>query len=96
MSELPQAYPATGFGSYHSRVGSVRTEEITYLCSNCGHVRHTHRKVDDDEFHHRGGNGGPFLGSPFFGGGFGRGGGGFSGGSFGGGSFGGGGAGSRF
>lgn len=79
-----------------SRIGSVRTEEITYLCSNCGHVRHTHRKVDDDEFHHRGENGGPFLGGPFFGGGFGRGGGGFSGGSFGGGSFGGGGAGSKF
>ena len=79
-----------------SRVGSVRTEEITYLCSNCGHVRHTHRKIDDDDFHHRGGNGGPFLGGPFFGGGFGRGGGGFSGGSFGGGSFGGGGAGSKF
>ena len=31
-----------------------------------------HEKVDDDEFHHRGGNGGPFLGGPFFGGGFGR------------------------
>lgn len=82
-----------------SRVGGVRTEEVTYLCSHCGHVRRTQRKVNDDDFHHRGGNGGPFLGGPFFGGGFGRGGGfggGFGGGSFGGGSFGGGGAGSKF
>ena len=82
-----------------SRVGGVRTEEVTYLCSHCGHVCHVQRKVNDDDFHHRGGNGGPFLGGPFFGGGFGRGGGfggGFGGGSFGGGSFGGGGAGSKF
>lgn len=82
-----------------SRTGGVRTEEVTYLCSHCGHVRRTQRKVNDDDFHHRGGNGGPFLGGPFFGGGFGRGGGfggGFGRGSFGGGSFGGGGAGSKF
>lgn len=79
-----------------SRTNGVRTEEVTYVCSNCGNVehklRHTH---DDDDFHHRGGNGWPFIGGPFFGRGHGSGGS-FGGGSFGGGSFGGGGAGSRF
>lgn len=66
-----------------SDIGGIRTDEITYLCSNCGHVRHTLKKINKN-FHHRGGNGNSSFG------------GGFSGGSFGGGSFGGGGAGSRF
>lgn len=82
-----------------SRINGIRTEEIVLQCTNCGHVvRRQRQKRDEDDFHHRGGNGGPFLGGPFFGGGFGGsgGGGGFSGGSFGGGSFGGGGAGSKF
>ena len=81
-----------------SRMNGIRTEEIVLHCTNCGHIVRRQRQVrDEDDFHHRGGNGGPFLGGPFFGGGFGgSGGGGFSGGSFGGGSFGGGGAGSKF
>lgn len=82
-----------------SRINGIRTEEIVLQCTNCGHVvRRQRQKRDEDDFHHRGGNGGPFLGGPFFGGCFGGsgGGGGFSGGSFGGGSFGGGGAGSKF
>lgn len=81
-----------------SNINGIRTEEIVYRCSQCGHTLRRQRRVnDDDSPHHRGGNGGPFLGGPFFGGGFGgRGGGGFSGGSFGGGDFGGGGAGSKF
>lgn len=85
----------TGLGS---RMNGIRTEEIVLHCTNCGHIVRRQRQVrDEDDFHHRGGNGGPFLGGPFFGGGFGgSGGGGFSGGSFGGGSFGGGGAGSKF
>lgn len=74
-----------------------RIEETTYVCGNCGNVVRKQRRIrDDDDFHHRGGNGWPFLGGPFFGGGGGHGGGGFGGGSFGGGDFGGGGAGSKF
>lgn len=80
-----------------SRTGGYRTEEVTYVCGNCGNVvRKQRRTRDDDDFHHRGGNGWPFLGGPFFGGGGHSGGGGFGGGSFGGGDFGGGGAGSKF
>lgn len=80
-----------------SRHNGIKTEEVIYLCRNCGHT-FTRREQSGDE-HYRGPRGGgPFIGG--MGGGFfgGRGGsgGGFSGGSFGGGSFGGGGAGSRF
>lgn len=70
----------------------VRTEEVTYLCRNCGHI--VIRRQQSYDEHYRGGRGnGPFIGG-FGGGSFG--GGGFSGGSFGGGMGGGGGAGSRF
>ena len=85
-----------------ARIGNTRTEEVVYRCSNCGYTHRRQRKVkEQDDFHDRGGNGGPFMGGPFMGGGFGSGGGGgfgggFGGGSFGGGSFGGGGAGSKF
>lgn len=81
-----------------ARIGNTRTEEIVYRCSNCGYTHRRQRKVkEQDDFHDRGGNGGPFMGGPFMGGGFGSGGGGgFGGGSFGDGSFGGGGAGSKF
>ena len=79
-----------------SQGDGYRIEEVTYVCGNCGNVVRKQRRVrEDDDFHHRGGNGWPFLGGPFFGGG-GHGGGGFGGGSFGGGDFGGGGAGSKF
>lgn len=79
-----------------SQGDGYRIEEVTYVCGNCGNVVRKQRRVrEDDDFHHRGGNGWPFLGGPFFGGGR-HGGGGFSGGSFGGGDFGGGGAGSKF
>ena len=77
-----------------SRANGFITEEITYLCQNCGHT--FTRKTKSSDPNYRGPrSGGPtiFMGSGGFGG---RGGGGFSGGSFGGGSFGGGGAGSRF
>jgi uncharacterized protein len=77
-----------------SRVNGVKTEEVVYVCRNCGHTV-TRREQSQDE-HFRGTGG---LGGGIFMGGGGRGfsgGGGFSGGSFGGGSFGGGGAGSRF
>lgn len=82
-----------------SRVGGVRTEEVTYVCRKCGHtVQRTHRHNENNDINRRGGNSGPFIGG--MGGGLGRGGGfgrgGFGGGSFGGGSFGGGGAGSKF
>ena len=75
----------------------VKTEEVTYICRNCGHVvkRHEHHEQGNNRGRGGGGWGGPVI----FGGGgglFGGGGGGFSGGSFGGGSGGGGGAGSRF
>ena len=81
-----------------SRENEIRTEEVVYRCTNCGHIKRQQRKSrDNDNHHHPGGWGGPFMGGPFFGGGGGHGGGGgFSGGSFGGGDFGGGGAGSRF
>ena len=76
------------------RANGYITEEITYLCQNCGHTFTRKTKSTDPNYR------GPRSGSPTIfmgGGGFGsRGGGGFSGGSFGGGSFGGGGAGSRF
>lgn len=67
----------------------VKTEEVTYVCQNCGHV------VTRREQHGQGNNrgqGGGWGGPVIFGGGFG----GFGGGSFGGGSGGGGGAGTRF
>lgn len=81
-----------------SRENGIRTEEVVYRCTNCGHIKRQQRKSrDNDNHHHPGGWGGPFMGGPFFGGGGGHGGGGgFSGGSFGGGDFGGGGTGSRF
>ena len=76
------------------RANGYITEEITYLCQNCGHTFTRKTKSTDPNYR------GPRSGGPTIfmgGGGFGsRGGGGFSGGSFGGGSFGGGGAGSRF
>ena len=75
------------------RANGYITEEITYLCQNCGHTFTRKTKSTDPNFRGPRGGSGPI----FMGGGFGgRGGGGFSGGSFGGGSFGGGGAGSRF
>lgn len=79
------------------RHNGVKTEEVVYLCRNCGHtLKRTEESRDENYRGPRGG--GPFIGG--MGGGFlggrGGGGGGFSGGSFGGGSFGGGGAGSRF
>ena len=81
-----------------SRIEGIRTEETTYVCSRCGHIKTVRNKIHEDNNHHHRGSG-PFRGGIFMGGmgGFGgHGGGGFSGGSFGGGSFGGGGAGSRF
>lgn len=77
-----------------SRHNGVKTEEVTYLCGNCGHTTVRKEQSTDENYRGpRGGGGTIFMG----GGGFGSGsGGGFSGGSFGGGSFGGGGAGSRF
>ena len=79
-----------------SRTAGYHTDEVTYVCRHCGNVVRKQRRIrDDDDFHHRGGNGWPFLGGPFFGGG-GHSGGSFGGGSFGGGDFGGGGAGSKF
>ncbi|WP_455673655.1 TPM domain-containing protein [Phocaeicola sp.] len=76
------------------RNNGVKTEEVTYLCRNCGHT-FTRREQSRDENYRgpRNGGGTIFMGGGGFGG---RSGGGFSGGSFGGGSFGGGGAGSRF
>lgn len=77
------------------RENGVKTEEVVYLCRNCGHTLKRREQSRDENYRGPRG-GGPFIGG--MGGGFlgGRGGGGFSGGSFGGGSFGGGGAGSRF
>ncbi len=80
--------------SFHN---GVKTEEVTYICRNCGHIvkrqeRHGH---DNNRGQGDGGWGGPVIFGG--GGGFGGfGGGGGFGGSFGGGSGGGGGAGSRF
>lgn len=72
--------------------GGVRKEEITYLCTHCGHLVKREQSSYDDQYHGNRGNG-PIL----FGGGSGMGGGGgFHGGSFGGGIGGGGGAGTRF
>ena len=78
--------------SFHN---GYKTEEVTYVCRNCGRItirreRHNSNRNNGND----GGWGGPVI----FGGGFGGGGGGgnFGGGSFGGGSGGGGGAGSNF
>ena len=80
--------------SFHD---GVKTEEVTYICQNCGHIvkRREQHGQSNNRGHRGGGWGGPVI---FGGGGFSGfgGGGGFSGGSFGGGSGGGGGAGSRF
>lgn len=77
-----------------SRRNGVRTEDVTYICRNCGH-KVIRRQQSYDENYRGGRGGGPviFGGGGLFGG---SGGGGFSGGSFGGGMGGGGGAGSRF
>ena len=66
-----------------SRENGIRTEEVVYRCTNCGHIKRQQRKSrDNDNHHHPGGWGGPFMGGPFFGGGGGHGGGGgFSGGA---------------
>lgn len=73
----------------------IKTEDVTYICQNCGHVLiRRERHGNSNNQGHGGGWGGPVI----FGGGsggFGRGRG-FGGGSFGGGSGGGGGAGTRF
>lgn len=79
-----------------SRVNGLKTSEVVYVCTHCGHSVVRKEEEEDENYTGFGGGG---LGGPFiFGGG--RGGtfrgGGFSGGSFGGGSFGGGGAGGRF
>ena len=74
------------------RRGGVKKEEITYTCTNCGHIVRRHQSSYDDKY--QGEGSGPIL---FGGGGRGGfGGGGFGGGSFGGGFSAGGGAGSRF
>ena len=73
-----------------ARRADIKTEEVTYVCRNCGH-RVVRRQQSYDENYRGRGGGGPVI----FGGGGGFSGGGF-GGSFGGGSGGGGGAGSRF
>lgn len=76
-----------------SRHNGVKTEDVTYTCRNCGFKVVRRQQSYDENYHGRGGGGGPVI----FGGGFGGGsGGGFGGGSFGGGMGGGGGAGSRF
>lgn len=74
-----------------ARRAGVKTEEVTYICRNCGHIVVRRQQSYDENYRGRGGGGGPII----FGGGGGFGGGSF-GGSFGGGSGGGGGAGSRF
>jgi uncharacterized protein len=75
------------------KANGVKTEDVTYICRNCGHTLVRREQTQDENYRGTGGlGGGIFVGGS---GGFG-GGGGFSGGSFGGGSFGGGGAGSRF
>lgn len=72
-----------------ARHNGVKTENVTYVCGNCGHT-FTRREQSKDENYRgpRNGGGTIFMGGGGFGG---SGGGGFSGGSFGGG-----GAGSRF
>ncbi len=75
-----------------SRRNGVRTENVTYICQNCGHKVVRQQQSYDENYRGRGGSG-PVI---FGGGGSFSGGGGFSGGSFGGGMGGGGGAGSRF
>lgn len=81
-----------------SRQNGVITEDVTFVCRNCGYKRVVRQKSNDSNY--RGGGGvGPFiggLGGGLLGGGRGFGGGSFGGGSFGGGTGGGGGAGSRF
>ncbi len=78
-----------------ARHNGIRTDEVTYICQNCGHIVKRRERHGEDNNRGRGGGwGGPVI---FGGGGFGGfGGGGGFGGSFGGGSGGGGGAGSRF
>jgi len=79
----------------------IKIEDMTYICSNCGHKVVRRIKSYDETYHSGGGNGPTILGggssygkrnsgSSFGGGSFSR------GGSFGGGRSGGGGAGSRF
>ena len=72
-----------------SRVGTVKTYNVTYVCPKCGHSFTTTEKVD---LAASAAAAGSAIGSNRWGGG----GGGFRGGHFGGGSFGGGGAGGRF
>lgn len=83
-----------------SNKNGVKTEDVTYVCQNCGYVR-TRREESYDENYRGGGGAGPFIGGMFGGGMLGGGRGGFGGGGMGGGSFGGGmggggGAGTRF
>ena len=79
--------------SFHN---GVKTEDVIYICQNCGHVVTRREHHNHNNRSNGGGWGGPVIFGGF--GGFGGrgGGGGFSGGSFGGGSGGGGGAGSDF
>lgn len=81
-----------------SRKNGVKTEKVIYTCRNCGYTLAREQQSYDNDYHHRGGGGGPFIGGFGGGRGFGGfgGGGGIGGGSFGGGMGGGGGAGSRF
>ncbi len=88
-----------------SRHNGIKTEDVTYTCSNCGHKIVRRLQLYDENYHRRGGGSGPifFGGGTMFGGSSGGsfrggsfGGGSFGGGSFGGGRGGGGGAGSRF
>ncbi len=75
----------------------IKTEDVTYVCLNCGQ-KVVRRFTTYDENYRRGGGGGPviFGGGGFPGGSFSGRRGGFGGGSFGGGRGGGGGAGTRF
>lgn len=83
--------------TFISRANGVKTEDVTYTCTNCGYTIVRREHTYDNDYHNRGGRGGgPFIGGFGGGRGFSGGGGGFGGGSFGGGSGGGGGAGSRF
>ena len=59
-----------------SRINGVKTEDVTYICRNCGHTIIRRQQSYDSDYHHRGGGGGgPFIGG-FGGGSFGGGGGG--------------------
>ncbi|MGL4518956.1 MAG: TPM domain-containing protein [Phocaeicola sp.] len=80
-----------------SRANGIKTEEVTYRCTNCGHTLTRIEKHTDENYRGpRGGGGGPIIFGGMGGLGGGSRGGGFGGGSFGGGGFGGGGSGSRF